>query len=464
MSRLPAHEDLDFSADARWTRLGTRATFNFGMPLVSEEERVAALGTYAVLDTGAEPAFDELTQLAASICQVPIALLSFVEGDRQWFKSCAGIALTETPRAASFCAHAIEHDGPLMVRDATADARFAKNPLVTGPPGIRFYAGFPLIDEGGAALGTLCVIDIVPRALTALQKTALAVLAKQVLVQLRLRRTTHMLGAELDWREQGARARDHRQTSELLQARALREQVDLAHQRASFLADAGKLLAASLETERTLEAVAVLAVPRFADLCSIVVCAEGGTLRRVADAGLELEGAREMQRLREDPRGSETGSLVAIQAAIDRGEPLLFTDYQEWLAARLPADDGYLATVRRMEVTSAMSAPMLAGDGWWACSAWPCRSDLYAATAKPTSRPSPNWRNGRRWHWRMLGFLRKRNVNAHARKPPIAAKTSSWPLFLTICAPRSTPSWAGRKCCGNPPPRPTIKCGRAVSR
>jgi diguanylate cyclase (GGDEF)-like protein/PAS domain S-box-containing protein len=162
-----------------------------------EAARLAALHALAVLDTPPEPGFDDLTRLAAHICGVPIALVSLVDRDRQWFKSCVGLpGASETPRDQAFCAHAIlTPDELLEVPDATADPRFADNPLVTGPPGIRFYAGVPIRAGCGQPVGTLCAIDTVPRALTAGQRDALRALARQVADQFRLRSQLAELGA-----------------------------------------------------------------------------------------------------------------------------------------------------------------------------------------------------------------------------------------------------------------------------
>ncbi|MCU1689821.1 MAG: sensor hybrid histidine kinase, partial [Jatrophihabitantaceae bacterium] len=131
-----------------------------------EAERIAALRALALLDTPSEERFDRITRTAQRVLNVPIALITLVDTDRQYFKSCQGLGVSETPRSASFCAHAIAADDILHVRDALEDPRFVRNPLVLGSPYIRFYAGKPLQSVSGHRLGTLCVIDIVPRDLT----------------------------------------------------------------------------------------------------------------------------------------------------------------------------------------------------------------------------------------------------------------------------------------------------------
>ena len=134
------------------------------MPL-DETQRLAALRSIDILDTDAEERFDRLTRLAKRVFDVPIALVSLVDEDRQWFKSTVGLDACETPRDISFCGHAILGDGPFVIDDTLQDERFVDNPLVTGEPGIRFYAGMPLRHLNGAKMGTLCIIDRVPRRL-----------------------------------------------------------------------------------------------------------------------------------------------------------------------------------------------------------------------------------------------------------------------------------------------------------
>lgn len=154
----------------------------------NEKNRLAALYQYQILDTPAEAVFDDLASLAAQICDTPIALISLVDAERQWFKSKLGLTISETHRNIAFCNHTILQKEPLIVEDARRDPRFANNVLVTGEPFIRFYAGAPLVTSDGLALGTLCAIDRVPRQLTEKQITALQVLSRQIISQIELRR------------------------------------------------------------------------------------------------------------------------------------------------------------------------------------------------------------------------------------------------------------------------------------
>ncbi len=165
------------------------------MLLSREPSRLAALHSYEVLDTLPEESLDDLTRLAAHICGVPIALISLIDRDRQWFKSRVGLEVTETPLDVSFCVHAVERPGLFIVPDATKDARFAGNPLVAREPHIRFYAGTPLMSPEGVALGTLCVIDHRVRQLSPEQEEALRVLGRQVMTQLEIRRQNRALRA-----------------------------------------------------------------------------------------------------------------------------------------------------------------------------------------------------------------------------------------------------------------------------
>jgi len=162
-------------------------------PIRNEKQRLKVLWQYDVLDSVPEEIFDDLTELAARICEAPVAMITLVDEKRQWFKSKVGVTINETSRDISFCGRAIEQSDLFIIPDAMADQRFADNPLVTSDPKIRFYAGAPLITPDGYALGTLCVIDKVPRDLRPEQQQALRVLARHVMTQLELRRRTGAL-------------------------------------------------------------------------------------------------------------------------------------------------------------------------------------------------------------------------------------------------------------------------------
>ena len=158
-------------------------------PLLADEEaRNRVLLRYRILGTDAEQCYDDLTALAATICNTPSATITLIENDRQWFKSRVGVESQSTPREWSFCAHSILRSEDLLeVDDALEDPRFAGNPLVQGAPRIRFYAGAPLVNPEGIAFGAICVIDQTPRHLTNAQRSALRSLARQTVAQLELR-------------------------------------------------------------------------------------------------------------------------------------------------------------------------------------------------------------------------------------------------------------------------------------
>ncbi len=171
-----------------------------------ETARVAALRRYRILDTEPEQQFDDLTALASQVCGTPIALITLVDDYRQWFKSRVGTTIVETSRSVSFCAHALGRRDLLIIPDAREDERFRDNPLVIGEANIRFYAGAPLSSREGFPLGTLCVIDRVPRTLTDEQAAGLEALRRQVEAQLELRRSLIELQAALAERDRAEEA------------------------------------------------------------------------------------------------------------------------------------------------------------------------------------------------------------------------------------------------------------------
>jgi GAF domain-containing protein len=162
-----------------------------------EAARLEVLRQYKILDTPLEEEYDDITALAAFICDAPIALISLIDANRQWFKSKVGLDVRETNRDVSFCSHTILEKNMMIVSDALTDPRFSNNPFVTCAPNIRFYAGVPLVTPSSHAIGTLCIVDYQPRELTEAQTRTLEALARQVVAQLELRRVSAQLAEAL---------------------------------------------------------------------------------------------------------------------------------------------------------------------------------------------------------------------------------------------------------------------------
>lgn len=198
------------------------------MPPVDEQARLAALRRYRILDTEPEEAFDDLTLLASCICGTPMALITLIDQDRQWFKSERGLGIRETARSVAFCTHAITQASILEVPDTHEDERFRHNPFVTGRPHIRFYAGAPLITPDGYALGTLCVIDTEPRHLSPEQRRALDALRHQAQAQLELRR-------RLDELKQALAERDRAEAEQVALIAELRSSLEKVDKLASLM-------------------------------------------------------------------------------------------------------------------------------------------------------------------------------------------------------------------------------------
>ncbi|HEV2610340.1 MAG TPA: EAL domain-containing protein [Noviherbaspirillum sp.] len=206
---------------------------------IDEKARLDALRQYNILDTDPETVFDDIVQLAALICDTPMATVTLVDENRQWFKSRRGLTVTETPRHIAFCSHAIIRSDPFIVHDALADPRFSDNPLVQGVPNIRFYVGIPLVNIDGHAVGTLTVMDHRPRMLSDDQVFALRVLAHQALTQLESRRSIAELNRLMMERDQAQlglqrmhdelEARVHSRTRELALASAAHQNAELLY-------------------------------------------------------------------------------------------------------------------------------------------------------------------------------------------------------------------------------------------
>lgn len=208
--------------------------------LVHSPERLAALRRFRILDTDVEPAFDDLAKLAAHICQAPIAVINFIDAQRQWFKSEIGLGVRQTPLNISICRHALLSRDVFVVPDTRLDSRFVCNPLVSGENGLRFYAGALLRTDDNQALGTLCVLDHQPRTLSAAQLELLQALARQVMVLLELRRLN---SAQADTIAQLEDIRGQ------LSRQALTDPLTGLANRRAFIGQLGKALARAADTD-----------------------------------------------------------------------------------------------------------------------------------------------------------------------------------------------------------------------
>ena len=190
-----------------------------------ETARLAELRAYRILDTPKEAEFDDLVALASRICETPVALVTLMDRDRQWFKAAVGVDMPERPYEESLCAHVILEKGLQEIPDLTLDPRFADNAVVAGDPNLRFYAGVPLETPEGLPIGTLCVIDVRTRALTDLQRETLRILARQAMTQMELRRRVREGEAE---RERIARAEEILREAVEVRTKELREAIEEA--------------------------------------------------------------------------------------------------------------------------------------------------------------------------------------------------------------------------------------------
>ncbi len=255
----------------------------------NENERQAILDAYRILDTPREASFDDLVSIATAVCDVPIAMVSLVDRDRQWFKASTGLDVTETARDVSFCAHAILDPGNTMVvPDAQLDARFRDNPLVTAGIKVRFYAGAPLLSVEGQPLGTFCVVDDKPRELSPLQRRALEALSRQASRLMEMRRITRELHLQLEergWYEQQLlhyQQELESQNADLAQQSATDPLTGLANRRA-FARTLDDAIGAAIAGDQPL-AIAVVDIDHFKMINDLHGHAEGDrVLQAVAD-------------------------------------------------------------------------------------------------------------------------------------------------------------------------------------
>jgi PAS domain S-box-containing protein len=297
---------------------------------LKEAERLAALRECAILDTNAEAIFDDIPRLAAYICGTPVALITFVDSTRQWFKAKVGIEVDEMPREGGFCSHTILKPELLVVKDAHRDKRFAAHPFVIADPHIRFYAGAPLITSDGYALGALCVIDSVSRTLDDEQKDALGVLARQVVTQLELRRNSNTL-AELNRkldREIVERERAEREREELFaREQEVRAAAEANEQRYRFLAESIPQQVWTAQPDGALDYVNQQTVEYFSRTGSEIV---GDSWQQVIHPD-DLEAC-----LARWQRSLATGEVYEVEFRLKRGSD---GDYRWHLGRALPMRD-----------------------------------------------------------------------------------------------------------------------------
>jgi two-component sensor histidine kinase len=265
-------------------------------PAANEGARLAALASYDILDTPREQDFDDVAELASEICGTPIAVVNLIGEGRQFFKAEVGLGVRETPLDSSFCAKAILEEEFLVIPDATKDPRFHGNPLVTGEPGLRFYAGALLKTEDGQAIGTVCVLDFTPRNLSGVQERSLRVLARQVMKQLELRRALRdrdraqaqqkVLNQELSHRLKNTLAMVQAIASQTLKGVSERDAVDAFERRIFALSKAHDVLLQENWAAAPIRNVIDLVLPLHGDPGKIEV--DGPELQLGAKSTLSL--------------------------------------------------------------------------------------------------------------------------------------------------------------------------------
>ncbi len=307
-----------------------------------EERRLRSLRDLQLLDTQAEERFDRLTQLAATVLEMPIALVSLVDRDRQWFKSKFGLEAVETARELAFCAHAIVADGTdvFTVEDATLDDRFADNPLVTGDPQIRFYAGQPLHDALGMPVGTLCVIDRQPRQLTAMQRDALAHIAALVEAEFNRRTVDDLVGALADSEARKSLVLDNVSEGLVLQdtSGAILQWNPAAER---LLGMTGDDLAGRMSTDPRWAAIQLDGAPWPAgELPSMVALATGRAVRGATMGVHQPNGRLQWLRVNAQPILDEAGTAIQVVTTFaDIDNEVIETQRRKILAAALQRNE-----------------------------------------------------------------------------------------------------------------------------